>query len=110
MAHDIEVHTRSQAEYEYVKRKRDKEMRMQLTSFAVMIFLTLISFTAVTAGFSPHIVTPAILVLAAVQVALQFYQFMHMKEKGHGVVQFFLYAGILIAFVTILTFVTIIWW
>lgn len=109
MAH-IEVHTRTQAEYEYARKKRASEMRMQLTSFAIMIFLTLISFTAVMADFSPHVVAPAILILAAVQVALQFYQFMHMKEKGHGVVQFFLYAGILIAFITILAFVTIVWW
>ncbi|AQQ53824.1 cytochrome c oxidase subunit IVB [Planococcus lenghuensis] len=109
MAHDVETHKRSQAEYEYAKRKREHEMRGQVATFALMIFLTLIAFTAVVADFSAYYVVPLILLLAAVQVVLQLYYFMHGKEKGHGTPLFFMYGGMLIAFTILVTFVTIIW-
>lgn len=110
MAHDVHTHVRSQTEYEYKRRKAADEMRGHLTTFAIMIFLTLISFTAVFAGFSPLLVVPIILLLAAVQVVLQLYYFMHMSHKGHETASFFLYSGVFVGFITVLTFVTIIWW
>lgn len=110
MAHDVHTHVRSQTEYEYKRRKAADEMRGHLTTFAIMIFLTLISFTAVFAGFSPLLVVPIILLLAAVQVVLQLYYFMHMSHKGHETAAFFLYSGVFVGFITVLTFVTIIWW
>ena len=110
MAHDTHTHVRSQTEYEYIRRQRSKEMRGQLTSFAIMIFLTLIAFTAVAADFSPYLITPIILLLAAVQVVLQLYGFMHMSNKGHGMVAFFMFSGMFVAFITILALVTIVWW
>ncbi|HSP22342.1 MAG TPA: cytochrome c oxidase subunit IVB [Planococcus sp. (in: firmicutes)] len=110
MAHDVHTPTRSRAEYEYIRRQRSKEMRNQLTSFAIMIFLTLIAFTTVSAGFSPYLIVPIILLLAAIQVVLQLYNFMHLSNKGHGMVAFFMFSGMFVAFITVITFVTIIWW
>ncbi|RNF40706.1 cytochrome c oxidase subunit IVB [Planococcus salinus] len=110
MAHDEQTTERSQTEYEFLRRKRAEEMRGQLTSFAMMIFLTLIAFTAVAADFSPYLIVPIILLLAAVQVVLQLYHFMHLKEKGTGMIAFFMYSGMFVAFITILALVTIVWW
>ncbi len=110
MAHDTNINVRSQAEFEFVKKKRAEEMRGHLGTFAIMIFLTLIAFTMVVAGFSVYLVAPILLLMAAIQVVLQLYYFMHLSGKGHGMVAFFMFCGMFIAFITILTFVTIIWW
>ncbi|TDL35158.1 cytochrome c oxidase subunit IVB [Jeotgalibacillus sp. S-D1] len=96
--------------YKYRRNKARQEMRTQVTSFALMIFLTLIAFIMVMAGFDKYFVLPVLLVLAAVQVVLQLYNFMHMSHKGHEGVALFLYTGVFIAFITILTFLTIVWW
>ena len=50
------------------------------------------------------------MLFAAVQVGLQLYYFMHMNEKGHGMPAMFMYTGALLAFLVVLTFVTIVWW
>ncbi|SDM50323.1 cytochrome c oxidase subunit 4 [Psychrobacillus sp. OK028] len=110
MSHDAQVYVRSQTEFEYIKQKRKKDMRNQVTSFAIMIFLTLIAFTAVAAGFSVYLIVPVILLLAAVQVVLQLYYFMHMSEENHQVAAFFLYSAVMLAFTFVLTFLTIVWW
>lgn len=110
MAHDVEATNRTRSEYEYLRRKRAKEMQGMVTTFAMMIFLTLIAFTVVLAGFSPYLIVPIILLLAAVQVVLQLYYFMHMNNKGHGTIAFFMYSGIFVAFITVLALVTIVWW
>lgn len=110
MSHDTTEKIRSHAEHEFLKKKRTNDMRNQLTSFAIMIFLTLIAFTMVAAGFSTYLIVPIILLLAAVQVVLQLYHFMHLSNKGHGTVAFFMFSGIFVAFITVLTLVTIVWW
>jgi cytochrome c oxidase subunit IV len=109
MAHDVHTHAKSQIEYEYARRRSANEMRGQVTTFAIMIFLTLIAFTAVYAGFSAYLVTPIILLLAAIQVVMQLYYFMHMSHKGHETTSLFLFTGVLIAFITVLTFITVVW-
>ena len=110
MAHDTPEKIRSHAEHEFLKKKRSTEMRHHLTSFAIMIFLTLIAFTMVAADFSNYLIVPIILLLAAIQVVLQLYHFMHMSNKGHGTIAFFLFSGIFVAFITVLALVTIVWW
>lgn len=110
MSHDAQVYVKSETEFNYIKQKRRQAMRSQVTSFAIMIFLTLIAFTSVVADFSQYFIVPVILLLAAVQVVLQLYYFMHMNEKNHNVPAFFLYTGALFAFIFVLTFLTIIWW
>lgn len=96
---------------EYRRKKNAEEMRHQVVSFSLMIFLTLIAFAAVAVkGFTAWFTVPFILLLAVVQVVFQLYYFMHMKHKGHEAPTLFLYSGLLVGLVTILAFVTIIWW
>lgn len=96
---------------EYRRKKSAEEMRHQVVSFALMIFLTLIAFAAVAIkGFSAWFIVPFILLLAIVQVIFQLYYFMHMSHKGHEAPSMFLYSGLLVGLVTVLAFTTIIWW
>ncbi|RDI47588.1 cytochrome c oxidase subunit IVB [Falsibacillus pallidus] len=97
-------------DYEYRRKKNAEEMKHHVVSFALMIFLTLVAFAAVYADMSKWFIVPFILLLAAVQVILQLYYFMHMSHKGHESPQMFLFSGVFVAFLTILTFSTIIWW
>ncbi|MFE8695318.1 cytochrome c oxidase subunit IVB [Cytobacillus sp. FJAT-53684] len=100
-----------QVDIEYRRRKNAEEMRHQLVTFALMIFLTLVAFVAVAyEGFSAWFIVPFILVLAGVQVIFQLFYFMHMSHKGHEAAKLFMYSGAFIAFVTILCYTTIIWW
>ncbi|KMK96635.1 cytochrome c oxidase subunit IVB [Rossellomorea marisflavi] len=96
-------------DYEYRRRKNKEDMRMQLTAFMLMIFLTLIAFIAVAGDFDKYFVLPFILLLAVVQLVFQLYYFMHMSHKGHEAPALFLYSGALVAFITILAFLTIVW-
>ncbi|XJZ28373.1 cytochrome c oxidase subunit IVB [Bacillota bacterium Lsc_1132] len=96
---------------EYRRKKSTEEMRYQITSFSMMIFLTFIAFAAVgMKGVAATFTIPFILLLAIVQVIFQLYYFMHMNQKGHEAPSLFLYSGLLVGFVTILTFTTIVWW
>jgi len=96
---------------EYRRRKSTEEMRYQVVSFTLMIFLTLIAFAAVAVkGFTAWFTVPFIILLAVVQVIFQLYYFMHMSHKGHESPSLFLYSGALVGAVTILAFTTIIWW
>lgn len=97
------------ATYEYRRKKSAEEMRMQVITFTLMIFFTVIAFAAVGAGFSKWFIVPFVLLLAIVQVVFQLYYFMHMSHKGHEAPQLFMYSGMVVAFVTILAFLTIIW-
>ena len=110
MAHDVQNQMRTKTEFEYSRRKAANEMRGQVTTFALMIFLTLIAFTAVYADFSPNLVVPIILLLAVIQVVMQLFYFMHMSHKGHENAKLFLFSGVTVAFITVLTFLTIVWW
>lgn len=96
----------------YRRKKNAEEMKHQFITFALMIFLTLVAFFAVAypKTFAPIFTVPFIILLAIVQVIFQLYYFMHMSHKGHEVPSLFLYAGIVVAFLTVLTFMTIVWW
>jgi cytochrome c oxidase subunit 4 len=98
------------ADIEYRRRKSAEEMRYQIVSFSLMIFLTLIAFVAVAIKFNPWFTAPFIILLAAVQVIFQLYYFMHMSHKGHEAPSLFLYSGLFVGVLTILAFSTIIWW
>ncbi|UOY93761.1 cytochrome c oxidase subunit IVB [Ectobacillus sp. JY-23] len=95
----------------YRRKKNAEEMKHQIITFALMIFLTVVAFVAVAypKTFTPLFAVPFILVLAVVQVIFQLYYFMHMSHKGHEAPSLFLYSGILVAFLTVLAFVTIVW-
>lgn len=96
---------------EYRRKKNAEEMKHQVISFALMIFLTLVAFVAVGyEGFSTWFTVPFILILACVQVIFQLFYFMHMSNKGHEGPKLFMYSAMLIGFLTILCYTTIIWW
>lgn len=96
---------------EYRRKKNAEEMKFQVISFALMIFLTLLAFSAVAYdGFSSWFTVPFIILLAVVQLIFQLYYFMHMSHKGHEAPSLFLYSGALIGAITILAFMTIVWW
>jgi cytochrome c oxidase subunit IV len=95
---------------EYRRKKSAEEMRYQVVSFALMIFLTLIAFAVVMNGFTAWFTVPFIILLAVVQVIFQLYYFMHMSHKGHEATSLFLYSGVLVGAIIILAFTTIIWW
>ncbi|WP_071395463.1 cytochrome c oxidase subunit IVB [Bacillus tuaregi] len=95
----------------YRRKKNAEEMRHQVITFALMIFLTLIAFVAVGYdGFSNWFTIPFILLLAGVQVAYQLYYFMHMSHKGHEMPALFMFSGVFVAIITVIAFMTIIWW
>ena len=113
MSNDTPVVAKSQAQYEYDRHHNAVHMRKQVVNFAIMVFLTLIAFAVVAAGFSPYFIAPFVLLLAGIQVVLQLYAFMHLEDKKThfgGVISFFIWMGILIAFTFFLAFLTIIWW
>ncbi|MBM7608237.1 cytochrome c oxidase subunit 4 [Lysinibacillus composti] len=113
MAHNTQVQIKTKAEFEYERHHNAVHMRKQVVNFAIMIFLTFVAFASVAAGFSKYFVVPVILLLAAVQVVLQLYSFMHMDDKKThhmGIIQTFVWSGVLIIFPIFVTFLTIIWW
>ncbi|WP_026581548.1 cytochrome c oxidase subunit IVB [Bacillus sp. J33] len=96
---------------EYRRKKSAEEMKHQVITFAMMIFLTIVAFVAAGyEGFSAWFIVPFILILAIVQVIFQLYYFMHMSHKGHEAPALFLYSGALVGFITIIAFLTVIWW
>jgi cytochrome c oxidase subunit 4 len=96
---------------EYRRKKNAEEMRYQVVSFSLMIFLTLIAFAAVAIkGFTIWFIAPFIILLAAVQVIFQLFYFMHMNHKGHEAPTLFIFSGLLLGLIIVLAFVTIIWW
>ncbi|GGE26863.1 hypothetical protein GCM10011571_31340 [Marinithermofilum abyssi] len=72
-----------------------------VTSFAVMIVLTAIAFAAVATNLVPsHLLVPLLLTLAAVQVVVQLYTFMHLNQKGSGFPVAFMASGIFIGVIS----------
>lgn len=104
--------TLSKVELELRKKRNQEEMRHQVISFTLMIFLTLVAFLAVLfkSQIDAVFTAPFIILLAVIQVVFQLYYFMHMKHEGHGAPSVFLYSGLLVGLVTILAFMTIMWW
>jgi cytochrome c oxidase subunit 4 len=95
----------------YRRKKNKQDMKHQVITFGLMIALTLVAFLAVGyEEFSPWFSVPFIMLLAIVQVIFQLYYFMHMSHKGHEGPALFLYSGLVVALITVLAFVTIIWW
>ncbi|MGG0717767.1 cytochrome c oxidase subunit IVB [Robertmurraya massiliosenegalensis] len=94
----------------YRRKKNAEEMRHQVITFAMMIFFTIVAFVAVGSGMTGWFTVPFILLLAAIQVIFQLYYFMHMSHKGHEAPALFLYSGLLVGLITVLAFMTIVWW
>lgn len=100
----------SASSFEFAKKKNKEELKHHFISFALMIIFTLVAFGMVIYDYNKYFTIPVIILLACVQVGFQLYYFMHMSHKGHGMPALFLYSGVGVAFLTILTMVTIVWW
>ncbi len=95
----------------YEKEHSKDEMKRQVISFALMIVFTLASFGLVASGkFSSMVVIPLILIMALVQVAFQFYYFMHMKDKDHEMPSTLIYGGVWCAALTFTALAVVTWW
>ena len=97
---------------EYIaKQKRKRELQYYWVSFGLMIVFTILAFLSVyfRESINDYLIAFFIVTMALVQVAFQLYYFMHMREKDHGFPSLFLYGGAFVVFMTVLTFVTIIW-
>src|SRR5690625_603633 len=95
----------------FQKQQNKEEMKKQLISFGLMIVLTLTSFGLVATGNVERSFALFILfVLAVVQVAFQFYYFMHLKDKGHAMPATLIYGGVWAAFLTLAGLMAISWW
>jgi len=94
----------------YHKQESKNEMKKMFISFVSMIIFTIIAFGIVALDIPSMFAIPVLLVLAIIQVAFQFFYFMHMKDKGHEIPSALIYGGIFVTFLIIITFTTIIWW
>lgn len=95
----------------YEKQQNREEMTKQMISFTLMIILTLISFGLVATGTLQKIYAiPVLLMMAIVQVGFQFYYFMHLKDKGHGMPATLIYGGVWAALLTLAGLGVISWW
>ncbi|MCK1977274.1 cytochrome C oxidase subunit IV family protein [Jeotgalicoccus huakuii] len=92
-----------------IRRQRTKEMRLQLTGFAFMIFLTFMAFGMVALDFNATFITGSVILFAFIQVILQFYYFMHIKDEGHEFVKLFMIVGMYFAIAFCVTFIFIVW-
>ncbi|CAM3371050.1 cytochrome C oxidase subunit IV family protein [Nosocomiicoccus ampullae] len=106
---DLQTESLNKKELDTLYKSRAKEMRIQLTSFALMIFMTFIAFGLVALEFNKYLVGAIIVTLAFIQVILQFFYFMHMKDKGHDFAKLFILVGMYFAIAFIITFVFIVW-
>lgn len=109
------INSNSSTQTEDLKYRRAKyreEMNQQLIVFALTLFLTIMAFAAVifTDVINVWFVGPFILVLAIVQVMFQLFYFMHMNHKGHEAPILFIFSGVLVAIITVVTLMTIVWW
>lgn len=105
-----EITNSNKAESFHRKKSKD-EMKKQLISFALMIVFTIIAFTIVATNSMEKIYAiPVLIIMALVQVAFQFYYFMHLKEKDHELPAILLYGGVWAALLTLAALGVITWW
>ena len=93
------------------QQKRKRELQHYFVSFVLMIVFTILAFIAVMLreSINDYLIAIFIVTMAVVQVVFQLYYFMHMKDKDHGFPAFFLYSGAFVVFITVISFVTIVW-
>lgn len=98
---NMSTETQGQVQYE----PSHGSVRVHVISFAIMIVLTVVAFVLVGAGIAPAVVVPVILALAVIQVVLQLYDFMHLKERGHSFPTLFITSGALFGLIFIVVMV-----
>ncbi|CAD2078301.1 cytochrome c oxidase subunit IVB [Jeotgalicoccus coquinae] len=106
---ELEVKSMTETQLRNLRRQRTKEMRLQLTGFGLMIFLTFMAFGMVALDFDPTFIMGVVMLFAFIQVILQFYYFMHMKDQGHDFAKLFMIVGMFFAISFCVTFIYIVW-
>ncbi len=107
--HDTHAVSEHEMLHHHTELKRDKNHH--LVTFGLSIILTVLAFIAVAYEAIPRSFTiPFILGLGVVQAAFQGLVWMHLNQKGHRYANIFMLSGILMAFITVLCFVFLIWW
>lgn len=106
---ELEAKSMTNLQLRNLRRQRTKEMRLQLTGFSFMIFLTFLAFGMVALDFDPTFIMGIVMLFAFIQVILQFYYFMHMKDKGHDFAKLFMIVGMFFAIAFCVTFIYIVW-
>lgn len=106
---ELEAKSMTETQLKNLRRQRTKEMRLQLTGFSLMIFLTFMAFGMVALDFDPVFIMGIVILFAFIQVILQFYYFMHMKDNGHDFAKLFIIVGMFFAISFCVTFIYIIW-
>ncbi|TLS37664.1 cytochrome C oxidase subunit IV family protein [Pseudalkalibacillus caeni] len=87
-----------------------KELKQHIVSFAMMIFLTMLSFIAVASeAISTRFAILFILVLAGIQAAFQLYIWMHLSHKGHQYPTWGIFFGIGVAATCVAAGAAMIW-
>lgn len=106
---EVESNSMTDIKLKSLRRKRAKEMRQQMVGFAFMIFLTFMAFGMVALEFDPTFITAIVMLFAFIQVILQFYYFMHMKDNGHQFAKLYMIVGMYFAIAFCVTFIYIVW-
>lgn len=106
---ELEAKSMTDTQLRNLRRQRTKEMRLQLTGFSFMIFLTFMAFGMVALDFNATFIMGIVMMFAFIQVVLQFYYFMHMKDKGHEFAKLFMVVGMFFAISFCVTFIYIVW-
>ena|SRR5690625_5037317 len=106
---ELETRSLTEIQLKSLRRQRTKEMRLQMSGFALMIFLTFMAFGMVALDFDPTFIMGAVMLFAFIQVILQFYYFMHMKDNGHDFAKLFMLVGMFFAIAFCVTFIYIVW-
>ncbi len=93
------------------RQEKKRDLQYYWVTFGSMILFTILSFVAVDLrkNIEVHLIEFLIVTLAVVQVAFQLFYFMHLKDKNHGIQTFFILSGALVVFITVISFVTMIW-
>lgn len=95
----------------FEKKHNKDEMKKMVISFVLMIIFTMVSFAIVSFGdIQSMFVIPLLLIMAVIQVAFQFFYFMHMKDKGHEFPSLLIYGGVWAALLVLLGLILISWW
>lgn len=93
------------------REEKKRDLQYYWVTFISMIVFTVLAFLAVSYRdhIEHHLIAFFIVVLAVIQVAFQLFYFMHLKDKNHGMPSLFIFSGAFVVFVTVISFVTMIW-
>lgn len=80
-------------------------------AFGISMVLTFLAFVAVlNENLSPKFINSFLIIMAVVQVIVQLYFWMHMKDRGHTYAKIFMAFGVVIVFTIVLMAEFWVWW